>query len=47
VAAVADERAGVDGVDSLMEWLADPERFSAGWAAAVTETVVATRAHAR
>jgi hypothetical protein len=47
VAAVADERVGVDGVDSLMEWLADPERFSVEWVAAATETVVAARAHAR
>ena len=48
VAAVADERAGLEGgVDSLMEWLADPDRFSPTWAAAATETVSAARDVAR
>ena len=47
VAAVADERAGLGGgVDSLLEWLADPARFSAGWVAATTETIVAARQRA-
>ncbi len=47
VAAVADERAGLDGgVDSLLEWLADPDRFSAGWVAATAETISAARQRA-
>ena len=47
VAAVADERAGLDGgVDSLLVWLADPERFSAGWVAATSETILAARQQA-
>jgi hypothetical protein len=47
VAAVADERSGVGGLDNLLEWLADPARFSAEWIAATTETVAAARARAR
>jgi hypothetical protein len=48
VAAVADERAGVyRAVDSLMEWLADPARFTDEWVTAVTETVAAARKLAR
>jgi hypothetical protein len=48
VAAVADEHAGVEhAVSSLMEWLTDPERFSATWIAAVKETVSEARTHAR
>jgi hypothetical protein len=48
VAAVADERAGVKGsTESLLSWLADPERFSPEWVAAVTETLVTARKHAR
>ena len=39
-AAVADEQAGVPrAVDSLMEWLADPARFPAGWLVAVQQTL--------
>jgi hypothetical protein len=39
-AAVADEKAGVPrAVDSLIEWLADPARFPAGWLAAVEQTL--------
>jgi hypothetical protein len=48
VAAVAEERAGLErGVESLLQWLADPERFSAGWVAAATGTVAAARERAR
>jgi hypothetical protein len=48
VAAVADERAGQHrAVSSLVQWLADPERFSAGWVAAVSETLAAAREAAR
>lgn len=48
VAAVADERAGLKGgVDSLLEWLADPARFPADWVAAATETTVAARTKAQ
>src|SRR3954453_1536928 len=44
VAAVAEERAGLDRVvDSLMDWLADPARFSAQWVAVATETLAAAR----
>jgi hypothetical protein len=44
VAAVADERAGQPrAVSSLVQWLADPERFSANWVAAVSETLAAAR----
>jgi heme oxygenase len=40
VSAVCDEAAGVAGaVTSLLPWLTDPERFSAQWIAAVTETL--------
>jgi hypothetical protein len=39
-AAVADKQSGVArAVESLMEWLADPERFSAAWVAAVDGTL--------
>ena len=39
-AAIADEQAGVPrAVESLMEWLADPARFSAAWVAAVEQTL--------
>jgi hypothetical protein len=39
-AAVADEQAGVPrAVDSLIEWLAEPARFPAGWVAAVEQTL--------
>ena len=39
-AAVADEHAAIPrGVDSLLEWLADPARFPARWLAAVEQTV--------
>jgi hypothetical protein len=39
-AAIADEQAGVArAVESLLEWLADPARFSADWLAAVTGTL--------
>jgi hypothetical protein len=48
VAAVADERAGQHrAVSSLVQWLADPERFSADWVAAVSETLAAAREAAR
>ena len=48
VAAVADERVGVPrAVDSLIEWLADPDRFPDEWVAAATETVAAARRLAR
>jgi hypothetical protein len=48
VAAVADERAGQHGaVSSLVQWLADPQRFSADWVAAVAETLAAAREVAR
>jgi hypothetical protein len=47
VAAVADERAGLaGGVDSLLEWLADPARFSADWVSATTEIIAAARTRA-
>jgi hypothetical protein len=43
-AAVADERAGVPGaVASLLQWLADPERFSPAWVAAVEQTLSRAR----
>jgi hypothetical protein len=47
-AAVADEQAGVPrAVESLVEWLADPARFSDPWLAAVEQTLRdATRAAA-
>lgn len=45
VAAVADERDGLaQAVPSLMEWAADPERFSPAWVQAVQGTVAAARA---
>lgn len=45
VAAVSDERNGVHGaVGSLMDWLADPSRFSEAWVDAATETVATARA---
>jgi len=48
VAAVAEERAGLDRVvDSLMDWLADPARFSAQWVAVAKETLAAARNAAR
>ena len=48
VAAVADERAGMIGaVAGLLDWLADPARFSDDWIAATDETVTAARARAR
>jgi hypothetical protein len=48
VAAVADERAGQHrAVSSLVQWLADPQRFSADWVAAVSETLAAAREAAR
>lgn len=44
-AAAADERDGLTrAVPSLLEWVADPERFPAGWLAAVEETLAAARA---
>jgi hypothetical protein len=43
-AAVADELAGVQGaVESLMDWLADPARFSAKWISAAEQTLRETR----
>jgi hypothetical protein len=43
-AAVADEQAGVPhAVDSLMEWLTDPARFSPVWVAAVQQTLAEAR----
>jgi hypothetical protein len=43
-AAVADEQAGVPrAVESLMDWLADPARFSAAWLTAVAATLDAAR----
>ncbi|MDX6300912.1 MAG: hypothetical protein QOF53_2126 [Nocardioidaceae bacterium] len=48
VAAVAEERVGLAGVvDSLMQWLADPARFPAGWVAAATEAIATARQLAR
>lgn len=48
VAAVADERGGQHrAIISLLQWLADPERFSADWVAAVSETLAAAREAAR
>jgi len=43
--AVADERAGlVRAVEAVLEWAADPERFTSTWCAAVRATMAATRA---
>ena len=37
---VADERAGLpEAVASLLEWLREADRFSAGWVAAVDEVL--------
>jgi hypothetical protein len=45
VAAVADEQGGLDhAVDSLLQWLADPTRFSSAWVTAATDTVAEARA---
>jgi hypothetical protein len=45
VAAVADERAGVENVvSSVTAWVCDPERFDAAWITAVNETLAAARA---
>lgn len=44
VAAVAEERAGLErGVESLLQWLADPARFPDAWVAAATATVAEAR----
>jgi len=44
VSAVSDEKAGIAAaVVSLVEWLADPGRFSAKWCGAVRETVTRAR----
>lgn len=44
VAAVVDERAGTKrAVPSVLEWIADPDRFSSTWVAAVQATVAAAR----
>ncbi|MBK7721172.1 MAG: hypothetical protein IPI32_02825 [Austwickia sp.] len=46
VAAVADEADGLPGaVDSLVEWLADGERFNPTWIEAVRATVQEARTH--
>jgi hypothetical protein len=48
VAAVADERVGMHrAVASLLEWLADPARFSEEWVKTAIETVAAARELAR
>jgi hypothetical protein len=44
-AAVADERAGIpQATASLLEWLADPERFPEAWLRAVDQTLRLARA---
>jgi len=48
VAAVAEEAAGLYRVvESLMDWLADPVRFSTTWIAAASQTLHAAREQAR
>jgi hypothetical protein len=47
-AAVADELAGIQGaVESLMDWLADPARFSANWTSAPEQTLGETKRSAQ